>query len=159
MEENTKLRAATNNAYCLLRSRPRSEAELRGRLKLKRYDEATIDSVVESLKKIGEIDDRKFAGFWVESRMHANPLGKSAIKRELKFKGVAEPLIQEALDKVSESYDEYEVALNMARRRFNSLAKLDRKKASKRLHDYLLRREFDYDIVKRVIGTLIDENG
>jgi len=131
---------------------------LRSRLKLKRYDEATIDSVVAALKKAGEIDDRKFAGFWIESRMHVNPLGRSALRRELKLKGVADPVIAEALEEGTRNYDEYEVALNMARERFKRLVKLDRKKASKRLYDYLMRREFDYDVVSRVIGTLIDEN-
>jgi len=159
LEENKKLRAATNNAYCLLRSRPRSEAELRGRLKLKRYDETIIDSVVVALKKIGEIDDRKFAGFWVESRMHVNPMGKSALRRELKFKGVDDSDIDQALEDAAKNYDEYEVALNITRERFKRLVKLDRRKASKRLYDYLARREFDYDIINRVIGVLIDENG
>ena len=65
MKQDKKLQSAKNNAYCLLRSRPRSEAEMRGRLEAKRYDEPTIEAVIESLKRIGQIDDGRFAGFWV----------------------------------------------------------------------------------------------
>lgn len=132
---------------------------MRGRLKLKRYDETTIDSVIESLKSAAQIDDMKFADFWVESRMHVNPVGNVVLRRELKEKGVPEPIIEEALQKKSRNYDEYTVALNMAGERFKRLVKLDRRKALKRLYDYLLRRGFDYDIVKRVIDAVVDEDG
>lgn len=159
MEQDKKLQSAKNNAYCLLRSRPRSESEMRGRLKLKRYDESTIDAVIESLKKAAQIDDVKFADFWVESRMHVNPVGGVILKRELKDKGVPEPIIEAALHKKAQNYDEYTVAFNMAGERFKRLVKLDRRKALKRLYDYLLRRGFGYDIVKRVIDAVMDENG
>ncbi|MCX5678516.1 MAG: regulatory protein RecX [Candidatus Omnitrophica bacterium] len=159
MEQDKKLQSARNNAYCLLRSRPRSESEMRGRLKLKRYDESTIDAVIESLKKAAEIDDVRFADFWVESRMHVNPVGDVVLRRELKEKGVPGPIIEAALEKKSQNYDDYAVALNMAGERFKRLVKLDRRKALKRLYDYLLRRGFNYDIVKRVIDAVMNENG
>jgi regulatory protein len=159
LEQDKKLQSAKNNAYCLLRSRPRSEAEMRGRLKLKRYDESTIDAVIESLKKVAEIDDVKFADFWIESRMHVNPAGDLILRRELKEKGVPWPIIEAALQKKAQNYDEYAVALHMGVERFKNLVKLDRRKAMKRLYDYLLRRGFDYDIVKRVIDAVMNENG
>ncbi len=159
MEQDKKLRSARNNAYCLLRSRPRSEAEIRGRLKLKRYDGPTIDAVIESLKKAALIDDVKFADLWVESRMHLNPAGNVVLRRELEAKGVSDPIIEAALRKKDRDYDEYAIAINMAGERFKRLVKLDRRKALKRLYDYLLRRGFDYDIVKRVIDAVMNENG
>ena len=158
METDKKLQSARNNAYCLLRSRPRSEREIRDRLKLKRYDESTIEVVIEGLKKAGKIDDVKFASLWVESRMHTNPAGDVVLRHELKEKGVSEPVIDAALLEKSQNYDEYAVALNMAGERFKRLVKLDRKKASKRLYDFLLRRGFSYDIVRKVVDTVIDEN-
>jgi len=132
---------------------------MRGRLKLKRYDEATVDAVIESLKKASEIDDVKFADFWVESRMHVNPAGDLILRRELKEKGVPGPIIEAALQKKAQNYDEYAVAFNMAGERFKRFVKLDRRKALKRLYDYLLRRGFDYDIVKRVIDAVMNEDG
>ena len=132
---------------------------MRGRLKLKRYDELTIEAVIESLKKVDQIDDVKFANFWVESRMHTNPVGDVILRRELKEKGVPEPIIEAALQEKSRNYDEYTVAFNMAGERFKRLVKLDRRKALKRLYDYLLRRGFGYDIVEKVIDAVMDENG
>lgn len=156
MEQDKKLRSATNNAYCLLRSRPRSESEMRGRLKLKRYDESTIEAVIESLKKVDQIDDVKFANFWVESRMHVNPVGDIILKRELKDKGVPEPIIEGALRDKAKNYDEYRVALDIAKGRFERFSGPERSKAVKRLYDLLIRRGFEYDIVRRVIGEIVE---
>jgi len=167
--DKQKIRAK-NNAYALLRQRPRSEAEVRTRLKLKGYPLEIIDGVVEDLRRSGNIDDAKFAHLWVESRMHSNPMGDVVLRHELKAKGVADPIIEAALEEKAANYDEYEVAFNMARERFKQLAKLDastslgidpersrrvdKRKALKRLYDFLMRRGFKYDTVQRVVDNL-----
>ena len=155
MEQDKKLRSATNNAYCLLRSRPRSESEMRGRLKLKRYDGATIEAVIESLKKVDQIDDVKFANFWVESRMHVNPVGDIILRHELKVKGVPESIIEGALRDKAQNYDEYSIALDIAERRLKRISEAEIPKAAKKLYDLLLRRGFEYETVKRVIGEIV----
>ena len=88
MDQDKVRTKALNNAYMLLRIRPRSEREVRDRLRLKSYGPDLVDEIVEGLKKTGEIDDFKFASFWIESRMHLNPAGDVVLKHELKIKGV-----------------------------------------------------------------------
>jgi len=127
---------------------------MRARLKLKRYDEQTIEAVVEDLRKIGEIDDGKFAGFWVESRMHVKPVGDALLRRELAGKGVSEPVIEAALREKALNHDEYALALGVAEGRLKSLAKLNGFEAAKKLRGLLLRRGFGYETVGRVIETL-----
>ncbi len=156
MEVDNRKSRAKNNAYSLLRIRPRSESEIRERLKLKGYNYSIIDDIIEELKQRGDIDDMKFARFWVDSRMHLNPVGDIVLKQELKEKGVSDPLIEATLEAKDKSYDEYEVAFDMARDRFERLKKLDRKKATKRLYDFLLRRGFKYDNVRKIIETLVE---
>ena len=158
MESDKKLQKAKNNAYSLLRSRPRSEAEIRSRLKLKGYEASVVEAVVEGLKRCGQLDDEKFARLWVESRMHSNPMGDIVLRRELKEKGVSDSIIEATLTDKAANYDEYKVAFSMAEERFRQLAKVDRRKALKRLYDFLLRRGFAYDIVQRIIDGIIDEN-
>jgi len=150
-----KVRArALNNAYMLLRIRPRSEREVRDRLKLKGYGPVLVDEVVEGLKKTGDIDDLKFAAFWIESRMHQNPAGDIVLRHELKHKGVGDEVIDRALKDKADSFDEYAIVLPMAEERFIRFSKLDRRKALKRVYDFLLRRGFKYDTVQRILGEL-----
>ena len=154
--ENDKIKTrARNNAYMLLRQRPRSVYEIRSRLKLKGYADSLIEDIVASLKRSGDLDDEKFAKLWVESRMHMNPAGDVVLKYELKGKGVSDSIIESALSEKAEKYDEYELALSMAKDRFERLRKLDRRKATKRIYDFLLRRGFKYDNIRRVVENLI----
>ena len=147
---------AKNNAYALLRQRPRSEFEITSRLKLKGYGEDIVGYVIEVLKGAGEIDDARFAKLWVDSRMQTNPVGDVVLRHELKQKGVADSVIEAALSKKAEDYDEYEIALSMAGERFGRLKKLDRPKVLKRLYDFLLRRGFKYDTVRKVVENIVD---
>jgi len=155
--ENDKVKnKALNNAYMLLRIRPRSEREIRDRLKLKGYERGLVEDMVASLKKTGEIDDLKFATFWIQSRMHQNPAGDVVLKHELKHKGVEPDVIEAVLKHKAENYDEYAIALPMAEERFRRFGKIDRRKALKRVYDFMLRRGFKYDTVQRIISELTE---
>ena len=154
METDKIKTRARNNAYALLRQRPRSVYEIRNRLKLKGYEDELVEDVVVSLKRTGDLDDEKFARFWVESRMHMNPAGDVVLKHELKVNGISDNIIEAVLIEKAEKYDEYEVALSMAKDRFERFKKLDRRKATKRIYDFLLRRGFKYDNIRRVIENL-----
>ena len=125
-------------------------------MKLKGYSGEVIDHVVEALRRAGEIDDARFAKLWVDSRMHANPVGDVILRHELKEKGLSDTIIEATLAKKAEDYDEYEVAFSMAGERFERLKKLDRKKALKRLYDFLLRRGFKYETVRKVVEKIVN---
>lgn len=155
MEEDKKNSKAKNNAYSLLRSRPRSEREIKDRLKIKGHDDSVIEEVITGLKRAGEIDDARFAKFWVESRMHMNPVGDIVLRQELKAKGVSQAIIESALEEKKGIYNEYKIASDMARERFAQLKKLDRRKAMKRLYDFLLRRGFGFDTVERIVADIV----
>ena len=155
MEADKKNSKAKNNAYSLLRSRPRAEREIKDRLRIKGYDDGVIEEVVAGLKKAGEIDDAKFAKFWVESRMRMNPVGDTVLRHELKAKGVSQAIIDSALEEKHNVYDEYEIASSMARERFARFQKIDKRKAMKRLYDFLLRRGFGFDTVERIVGDIV----
>lgn len=156
MEQDKTRSKALNNAYMLLRIRPRSEREVRDRLKLKGYGPDLVDEIVEGLKKAGEIDDLKFATFWIESRMHQNPAGDVVLRHELKHKGVEAGIVEAALKHKADNYDEYAIALSMAEERFRIFGKIDRRKALKRVYDFLLRRGFKYDTVQRILVELAE---
>ncbi len=156
--DQDKIRSkALNNAYMLLRIRPRSEREVRDRLKLKGYGLELVDEIVGGLKKAGEIDDLKFATFWIESRMHQNPAGDIVLKHELQHKGIEAGVIEAALKHKADNYDEYKIALSMAEERFRIFSNIDRRKALKRVYDFLLRRGFKYDTVQKILGELTED--
>ncbi len=69
---NNILAKARLYTYRLLNYRPRSEQEIRDKLKKRDFGEAIIDSIVLELKNRSLIDDYNFARFWAKSRLQAN---------------------------------------------------------------------------------------
>ena len=134
----------------LLSYRPRSEAELRQRLARRGTPPALVDSTIERLRELGLVDDAAFAQAWVDSRDRASPRGRRLLRQELLAKGVDSDTSRELL----ESVDEPDAALRAASRRAASLRDLSYDEFRRRLGDFLRRRGFDYDTVRRTVERL-----
>jgi len=135
-------------ALRLLSYRPRSEAEIRGRLS-RRFEAEIIERVVLHLKASQMIDDAAFAEFWRENRESFRPCSKRLLWRELKGKGVASEVIDEVLEGVKEE----ESAYRAAQRRARSLEK-DYETFRRKLGAFLGRRGFSYGVINSTIERL-----
>ena len=97
MSDDAGVEAALEAALVALRHRDLSEADLGRRLEAKGFDESERDSVLETLRRTGLVDDRRFA----ESRaatLAARGSGDALIRYELGRAGIASELVEEALD-------------------------------------------------------------
>src|SRR5215212_1937714 len=80
---------ALDAALHFLGYRPRSESEIRTRLRTKGYAEVVIDQVMARLTELKLVDDQSFAAYWAEQRQGRAPRGRRLIDRELRSKGVS----------------------------------------------------------------------
>ena len=78
--------------------RPRSEPELRERLRKRNFPAESIDEVVTRMKEQGLVDDTAFAQFWTENRDSFSPRSQWLTGMELRRKGVSEEIIQQAFE-------------------------------------------------------------
>ena len=104
---------ALEAAMKFLALRERREQEIASRLRRSRYDEATIQKVLDTLGLHGLVSDERFAEQWVHSR--SRKYGKNRVAQELRMKGVAGEAAQAALDAMSEE-EEYRRCLEQAKR-------------------------------------------
>lgn len=88
---------AMQAALRFLDTRPRSTAELRGRLRQKAYPPEAIEAALERMHELGLLDDAAFSRYLVESRQRTRPRGSAAIRAELRRKGVERTTIDDAL--------------------------------------------------------------
>lgn len=90
-------------AICLrqLTMGPRSRGQLAEALAKRNVPPDTASAVLDRYTQVGLIDDAAFAAGWVESRRRGRGLARRALAHELRAKGIAEPLVAEALDVVS----------------------------------------------------------
>jgi len=160
-EDITRLRAAAaerriyDAALSFLTARPRSRAEVRRRLLRPRPNRPSpasevVDRVLERLERMGLLDDREFSDFWVEQRERFSPRAASAVRFELRQRGVAREITEEAVD----AEQDEERALAAVRQRLRSLGGLDYETFRERLGPFLLRRGFSYAIARQATKTL-----
>jgi len=104
-ELEKKLAPLVAKATRLINHRDRSEAELRHRLTeaLEEGEEPRlVDTVVSRCLDNGMLDDERFAHEWVRQRQHNQKTSVSVLRRELRDKGVASSVIEDALGQVTE---------------------------------------------------------
>ena len=154
MDEEKTLEKATSHALRYLSYRPRSEFEVRGRLRL-RYDEQVAESVIARLKELGLLDDRAFAHAWSQGRMSSRPRSAALIRRELLAKGVDTETVRAEVDTLDDEESAYNAGLRAAR----SLASADYTTFRRKMWGYLHRRGFGQSIVRKTVGRLWEERG
>ena len=138
--EKAGLDSAMSVALRYLTSRPRSERELRDRLRRRKIGEAVIDRTVEQLRTKGLLDDFTFAQYWVDQRVTFRPRSRRMLEMELRQKGVD----GEAIEGVTLDMDDEAEAYRAAQRRARSLSTDDFDVFFKKLVDHLRRRGFGY---------------
>ena len=141
-------------ALRFLSYRPRSEAEVRNRLR-RRFPEPLVDEVVELLKEESLVDDARFAGLWAESRESHKPRSAWAVKRELIAKGVDSSLAQEAVQDIDDTESAYRAATKQAHKHVEA----DFLTFRRRLWAYLQRRGFSASVSRQTTQRLWEEMG
>ena len=131
-------------ALRFLKIRPRSIAELKEKLEVKGFFSTEIETTVLDLLASGLLDDRAFTKSWINYRL-ARPFGFTRIIRELKAKGIDQETIEQAVAEIKGSYNPEDVALELARRRWQRLPAIEPLKKKKRILDFLIRRGFEID--------------
>jgi len=147
IEKEEVVAKAFNAAANFLRARERSEKEIRNKLRTKEYSENIIEKVLEKLKELNLVDDKRFAEMFVRDRMKLKPKGKKSLEIELKQKGIDNKIILEVLDHLINSESEKELlerVLEKAKKKYGDLSVLENKQKIVR---YLISRGFSYDLI------------
>ncbi len=136
----------------LLAYRPRSRQEVRQRLS-GRFSTHVVLQVLTLLEEQGYLDDVAFARAWRESREAHRPRSATLIRRELQQRGVAREVSEDAVS----GLDEEDSAYQAGHHRLRALQGLDYVTFRRRLGDYLRRRGFPSDMVRRTVERLWQE--
>lgn len=142
-----------NDALRIIEKNYKSEKELRDKLLAKGYDIPVINRVIIFLKEYNFVDDSKFAELYIKERIEREGLGK--IKFSLIRKGIAEEIIKNKIQDINRD-SIIDTALSIGRKKYEMLVKKeeDKRKVSKKLGEYLVRRGYSWEEVKSVINKI-----
>lgn len=146
LTEEDELERAYHLALRYLGYRARSLAEMERYLKGKGFSPSCRKTTLDRLIQNRFVDDREFAGMWVENRKRINPRGAYALRQELLEKGVDEALIDENLDR----FDETASAFDAVKKKLGLWLKLPPEDLQKKIYGFLSQRGFSYETTREV---------
>lgn len=152
-QSDSGFRLCLDAAYRFLSLRPRSEFEVRTRLKKKGHTEASIGRAIAELKRQGVLDDSSFARFWTENRESFSPRGRALLTMELRSKGIDPGIVTEVLQDLNEEESAYRAACKRAKRSLQ----LEYEDFRNLMASFLRRRGFGYEVSQRVLNRLWNE--
>ncbi|WP_202709726.1 RecX family transcriptional regulator [Sporosalibacterium faouarense] len=145
-----------NYALKLLSYRSRSKKEIQNKMDLKGYDKSIIDNVIYNLEKKGYIDDKQFTIEYVKDKVKLKKFGKKRLEIELIKKGIEKIVIREVIENLVDKEEEYNRALEIAKKKLRTSYKNDEKRAQyRKLGGFLQRKGYDFDIVKKVLEEVL----
>ena len=134
-----------------------SERELRDKLKPVPKSSQHIDKLIDDLKRLGLVDDTAYANALIHSHQVTGKKSKRYIKNKLYQKGVPKELAEKAIDRELEEYDEAQIALQLAEKKYKTIRELPVLKAKKRIADFLAGRGFGWDDINYALDRVFGE--
>lgn len=150
--ENEKLEQRAKNVLLHQLSRSmKTRFQLREILKKREIPDEIAQLALDRFTEAQLIDDAVFAAAYVRTRLE-NGRSVSAIRGELRRKGVAQELIEAELVDV-DSDREQEIANKLAANRYSRMLNLEAEVRKRRLLGFLQRRGFSQSIAYRAISN------
>jgi regulatory protein len=141
-----------NRAVKLLAAKPRSVAELEGKLLAGRFaNKSTVDEVIERLREYGYLDDARFAFSYASLKVKQRPTGRRRLQQDLSFKKVNQTVADEALDLVYAETSEEELIDRAIEKRVRLRGRPKNRLEAKSLFDHLLRQGFPFELVSEKV--------
>lgn len=129
---------------------PQTRAQLDAAMAKKGVPVEVRDEVLNRFGDVGLIDDAAFAQLWVESRHAGRGLGKRALGHELRTRGVAPQVADEAVGALTAEQEE-ETARQLVARRLPGMRRLDSATRTRRLAGMLARKGYPAGLSMRVV--------
>ena len=134
----------------LLTARSRSRAELADALRERGVSEELSALVLDRLTEVGLVDDAAFAESVVHSEHHRRGRGGRALSSELRRRGVAAEIVQQAVATVRPEDEELR-ARELVRRKLRGSTAREASRVARKLVGMLARKGYSEGLARRVV--------
>ncbi|MDP4170972.1 MAG: recombination regulator RecX [Bacillota bacterium] len=152
------IRKSYNLAVGYLAARMRTEKEIRDYLAQKDMEEPVIKEVIHKLFEQNYINEQEFAFAYVRTQMNTTDKGVKIIKTELKEKGLAEGLIQSALELYPFEM-QVEKALKLCSKYSKKNTNESKRLLNQKLESMLMRKGYPYEVINLAVNEAEQAEG
>lgn len=151
-------RTATSRAFHFLSYRSRTESEVRKKLAGLHYDQQVVNHVIETLHRLGYLDDEAFSEQFARSRIRNKAHGPRRVRIDLLKLGVDAEVIDASVESACEA-DEIRAAATKAGRKYwqRAMREPDLRKRRWKFVQYLVRRGFESSLAGDIYAELLAE--
>ncbi len=153
LRDETVLRTRST-ALAYLAYAPRTVYQIRKHLGDRGCPEQDIQQVLQDLRELGYLDDRKYATDYATARFNHKGYGPERIRRELSADGVSPEDISEAIN-ANIPLEAFEERAKSMVERFQDRVQGSGPKRKKKLIDYLTRRGYGYTMARELVQEVL----
>lgn len=134
---------------------PRTRQQLSDKLRDRGCDPQVAARVLDRMSEVGLVDDESYAEMFVRSKQETKGLASSALRHELRQKGVADHVVDAALEEIDPEREK-DQARALVARRLRTMRGLDRDAQTRRLAGFLARKGYGAGVSYQVIREALD---
>lgn len=162
IEKAEELVGAKGVALRFLTVRPRTEREIRDKLREKEFGDEEIAQTIASLKASGLLDDAAFARMYIRDALAGRGAGKILLKKKLLLLGIDKSTVDEALEETFAGVDVQAAALALARQFVKKTQNLKKdeppQKRRNRVSSFLMRKGYGWDTIEAVLKQVFTDS-
>jgi regulatory protein len=146
-----------DRALDLLAFRARATKELRTALIRKGEEAPNVEHALERLTEMGLLDDADYARQYARTKIMGPGFSRRRLQAELARRGVARDVADGAIEAAfaEDDVDGDAILERVAARKLRSLAALEPTTRRRRLYEFLARRGYESDDIRRVMDRLL----
>ena len=134
---------------------PRSRVELERKLAQRGCDPEVAGVVLDRMEEVGLVDDAAYAAMFVRAKQSTRGLARTALRAELRRKGVPPDVVAGALDQVSEE-DERDEAARLVAKKLATMHGLPAATQARRLAGMLARKGYPGSLAHQVVREALE---
>jgi regulatory protein len=138
-------------AYRFLNFKPRSEKEVRTKLKGHKLSDESIDKILDSLKEFKFVNDEQYAKMYIESKVSLKPEGRRSLKIRLAQKGIGKETSEKTVEENYTEETEFQKALDLVTKYQKKVKAKTAIEKKQKCYKHLLSKGFSYDLINRVL--------
>ena len=155
LERDEQYVDAKQAALDYLAYKPRTEEEVRRKLRQEDVPSPVIEDVIARLYELEYLDDEAYAHDYAHNRFSSKKYGPVRIQRELTERGVDRHLAEAAVDELFADEDATAAAWTHAEKRWPRLAgEDDPRRRRQKMYRYLRRRGFTSNTIRPILDEL-----
>lgn len=160
LQQAEELQSAKQVALRFLSHRPRTEREIRDRLREKEFADDDIAATIDELKRLGLVNDQQFAQMYVRDALARRPVGRLLLRQKMLLLGLERQLVDETLNAAFDDDTAEQMAREAAQQflRRRAMRKEDPLKLRNGVAQFLMRRGFSWNVIQPILNSLPQTN-